>query len=46
MNIDKREMLTGEVSKTEKVLPWDLSQSFSIWSIFDSLQHMINTFLA
>jgi len=39
-------MPIGEARNTEKALPWDLSQSFFIWSFFDSLQPMINTFLA
>jgi hypothetical protein len=36
MNTDKREILTGEARETEKVLPWDLSQSFFMWSFFDT----------
>jgi hypothetical protein len=34
MNTDRREMLTADMRKTEKALPWDLSQSFFIWSFF------------
>jgi len=47
MNTDKTEMLTADVRKTEKALyhgTW--ANHFSYGVFFDSLQPIINTFLA